>query len=183
MHIDQYGRTTITESEFFTSLYQGNISNDISHVYLDHDQAIHLFNSSKFVNGDKFADLPKVPDLDGITVEQLDHDNQSNWFMPNSYLEMDIKKWIFDQCLEQNQRERVELELKYFSQYKMMDVLRYLKYLVDTMRQHNILWGVGRGSSTASYCLYLIGVHKIDCLQYEIPIEEFFKNNGEGNGS
>jgi len=183
VQIDQYGQITISESEFFASLYQGNISDDISHVYLDRDQAIEQFNSSKFMNGDRFTDLRKLPDLSDVTVEQFDQDNQSNWFMPNSYLEMDIGSWIMDQCSTQDQRERVELELKYFSQYKMMDVLRYLKYLVDTLRQHNILWGVGRGSSTASYCLYLIGVHKIDCLKYEIPIEEFFKNNGEENGS
>jgi DNA polymerase III alpha subunit len=39
---------------------------------------------------------------------------------------------------------------------------------------------VGRGSSVASYVLFLIGVHKIDPIKYELPIEEFFK--GEDNG-
>ena len=43
------------------------------------------------------------------------------------------------------------------------------------MRLNNVVWGLGRGSSTASYILYLLGVHKIDSLYYDLPIEEFLK--------
>ena len=58
----------------------------------------------------------------------------------------------------------------------MPDILLcYLKYLVDTMREHNIVWGVGRGSSVASYCLYLLGVHKINSIKFELDIKEFLK--------
>ena len=57
----------------------------------------------------------------------------------------------------------------------MIDVLRYLKYLVDTMRKHKIVWGVGRGSSVASYCLFLIGVHRVDSVLYQLDIKEFLK--------
>ena len=57
----------------------------------------------------------------------------------------------------------------------MLDVLKSMKYIVDTLRENGIIWGVGRGSSVASYVLFLIGVHKIDSVKYNIPIEEFFK--------
>ena len=57
----------------------------------------------------------------------------------------------------------------------MFMLLKYLKYLVDTMRNNNIVWGVGRGSSVASFVLFLIGVHKINSLYYDLPIEEFLK--------
>jgi DNA polymerase III alpha subunit len=50
-----------------------------------------------------------------------------------------------------------------------------MKYIVDTLRKNQIVWGVGRGSSVASYALYLIGVHKIDSVKYDLPIGEFFK--------
>jgi DNA polymerase III alpha subunit len=60
----------------------------------------------------------------------------------------------------------------------MFDLLFYLKYLVDTMRENKIVWGVGRGSSVASYVLYLIGVHKIDSIKYELDINEFLKQGG-----
>jgi DNA polymerase III alpha subunit len=43
------------------------------------------------------------------------------------------------------------------------------------MRKNNILWGVGRGSSVASFVLYLIGIHRINSLFYNLPIEEFLK--------
>jgi DNA polymerase III alpha subunit len=43
------------------------------------------------------------------------------------------------------------------------------------MHQNNVVWGVGRGSSVASYVLYLLGVHKIDSLKYNLDIHEFLK--------
>ena len=57
----------------------------------------------------------------------------------------------------------------------MTPVLKAMKYIVDTLRANNVVWGVGRGSSVASYVLHIIGVHKIDSIKYNIPIEEFFK--------
>ena len=57
----------------------------------------------------------------------------------------------------------------------MVMVLKTMKYIVDTLRKHDVVWGVGRGSSVASYALYLIGVHKIDSVKYNLPIDEFFK--------
>jgi DNA polymerase III alpha subunit len=62
----------------------------------------------------------------------------------------------------------------------MYDVLYVMKYIVDTLRANNIIWGVGRGSSVASYVLHIIGVHKIDPIKYNIPIEEFFKEKQNG---
>jgi DNA polymerase III alpha subunit len=73
------------------------------------------------------------------------------------------------------QKVRVTEELTLFAQHNMIPLLKYLKYLVDTMRKNNIVWGVGRGSSVASYCLYLIGVHKIDSIKYSLDIKEFLK--------
>jgi DNA polymerase III alpha subunit len=43
------------------------------------------------------------------------------------------------------------------------------------MRDNNIVWGVGRGSSVASYVLYLLGIHKIDSIKYNLSPDEFFK--------
>jgi DNA polymerase III alpha subunit len=57
----------------------------------------------------------------------------------------------------------------------MFSLLQYLKYLVDTMRKNNIVWGVGRGSSVASFVLFLIGIHRINSLYYQLSIDEFLK--------
>ena len=57
----------------------------------------------------------------------------------------------------------------------MMDVLQFLKYMVDTLRENNIVWGVGRGSSVASYVLYLLGVHKVNSIKYDLDPTEFLR--------
>jgi hypothetical protein len=66
-------------------------------------------------------------------------------------------------------------ELLLYQERDLFNLLRYLKYFVDTMRKNGVVWGLGRGSSTASYILYLLGVHKINSLYYDLPIEEFLK--------
>jgi DNA polymerase III alpha subunit len=84
-------------------------------------------------------------------------------------------EFLLDKTENEEQYQRVVTELELFIQYDMMDVLIYCKYLVDIMRENNILWGVGRGSSVASYVLYLIGIHKIDSIKYCLDINEFLK--------
>jgi len=54
-------------------------------------------------------------------------------------------------------------------------VLQFLIYLVDTARNNNVVLGVGRGSSVASFALYLIGVHKIDSIKYDLDVEDFLR--------
>jgi DNA polymerase III alpha subunit len=82
---------------------------------------------------------------------------------------------LYEQCTTEKERARVDEELLLFIQHGMFDLLFYLKYLVDTMRENKIVWGVGRGSSVASYVLYLIGVHRIDSIKYDLDIKEFLK--------
>ena len=71
--------------------------------------------------------------------------------------------------------ERCGEELLLYQERDLFNLLRYMKYLVDTMRKNNIVWGVGRGSSVASYVLYLIGIHRIDSIKYNLDINEFLK--------
>ena len=109
------------------------------------------------------------------TVEEFDKRLQSNWYMPDEYKNLDIAKWILDQCQTDSERQRVGEELLLYLDRNLFQLLQYLKYLVDTMRKHNIVWGVGRGSSVASYVLYLIGVHRINSMYYDLDIEEFLR--------
>lgn len=99
----------------------------------------------------------------------------NSWFMPYSYQTLDIERHCLDLCTTDQQLERVSHELALYRHHNMIPHLKAMKYIVDTLRQHRIVWGVGRGSSVASYCLFLIGVHKIDSIKYDLPIEEFFK--------
>lgn len=101
--------------------------------------------------------------------------NTDTWLIPYKYQTLDIAEYCRSQCKTQDELDRVEVELKLFEQYNMTMVLRTMKYIVDTLREHQVVWGVGRGSSVASFCLYLIGVHKIHSIKYNLPLDEFFR--------
>ena len=123
--------------------------------------------------------------LNRIQKERLDYPvpateiNPKNWFIPKDYCP-DLVAMLYDLCETDIQKDRVSQELELYIKNGMYDTLHVMKYIVDTLRANDIVWGVGRGSSVASYVLYLIGVHKIDSIKYNLPIEEFFK--GEQNG-
>jgi DNA polymerase III alpha subunit len=82
---------------------------------------------------------------------------------------------LYGMCSTKEQTDRVSEELEAFIQHNMLDLLYVLKYIVDTLRANNVVWGVGRGSSVASYVLYLIGVHRIDSLKYNLDWHEFLR--------
>ena len=107
-----------------------------------------------------------------IPPQEID---STNWFIPYEYKTMDIIDWLYQQCPTPEIRERVVEELRLFAKHDMIPVLKTMKYVVDTLRANNVVWGVGRGSSVASYVLFIIGVHKIDSVKYKLPINEFFK--------
>ncbi len=129
------------------------------------------------------ADIQKY--IDRINQEHLDYPiplteiNPSRWFIPDNYYP-NLTEYLYGCCETQEQTDRVSLELELYIKNGMYDMLHCMKYIVDTLRENNVLWGVGRGSSVASYVLFLIGVHKIDSVKYNLPIDEFFK--GEQNG-
>lgn len=172
MKIDEFGQTTLSEQEAFDALYFGKIKS-LDQVYLDDKSAIDLYNKSRQYNADSIPPLSTIQ-MPDISPQQFHNLRQQNWFMPENYCPNLIES-LYEQCKTQAQIERVNQELQLFAQHNMLDLLFYLKYLVDTMRQNNIVWGVGRGSSVASYVLYLIGVHKIDSIKYCLDIKEFLK--------
>ena len=95
--------------------------------------------------------------------------------MPEKYQDFEIVGYLLDKTTNEVEYQRVVTELELFIQHNMIDLLKYLKYLIDTLRENNVLWGVGRGSSVASYVLYLMGVHKVDSIKYNLDINEFLK--------
>ena len=95
--------------------------------------------------------------------------------MPKEYYELDMKKFLLDKCTNDDEKDRVEKEYELFETKGFVRVLQFLVYFVNTLRKHNLVWGVGRGSSVASFCLFLIGVHKINPIQYDIDYKEFLR--------
>lgn len=170
---DQYGQALITDNEAFQALYNKKLFS-LEDVYIDNENIINQYNSACDINADRLPRLNKLLN-EGISIEEFDHRNQTQWYMPNEYQTFDIETWLAEQCNTNTKMTRLQSELGLFRQLNMIDLLRYLKYLVDTMRKHNIVWGVGRGSSVASYALYLIGIHKIDSIRFNLDINEFLR--------
>lgn len=110
-----------------------------------------------------------------MPLDKYDAALQSQWRMPDEYKELDIAEYILSLCREEYELQRVGQELLLYQERNLFNLLRYLKYLVDTLRKNNLVWGVGRGSSVASYVLFLLGVHKIDSIFYSLDIDEFLK--------
>lgn len=173
MNIDNYGRVVFSENELFNFLYNG-LDYKKHDIFVDNDQLVEKFNGA---NNKNFTNLKsiKIPTNIDTDIEEFDKHNQKNWFMPETYKNLDIKAWLINQCKTELEKKRVNEELDLFIDKDMIDLLKYLKFLVDTMRSNNIVWGVGRGSSVSSYCLYLLGVHKINSIKYELDIKEFLK--------
>ena len=170
MKYDQYGQAYTTENELADMLYQNpDLRLDLFYV---EDPA--TFNTAVDKTYADFTRLHKwIPR--NLDIDEFDRLNQSKWHMPEEYQTLDIAQHILNLCTTQAELQRVGEELLLYQERGLFDLLRYLKYFVDTMRANQVVWGVGRGSSTASYVLYLLGVHKIDSLFYDLPIEEFLK--------
>jgi DNA polymerase-3 subunit alpha len=95
--------------------------------------------------------------------------------MPEKYKQLDIAEHVLSLCTTDVELQRCGQELMLFQERNLFDLLRYLVYLVDVMRENRLIWGVGRGSSVASYVLYKLGVHKINSLYYELDPAEFLR--------
>ena len=170
MKYDQYGQTYTNSQELCDLLYK-NPGLDISLFQVE--DSIEYNRSVAELHAE--LDLLDSYHNINMSVEEFDNTLQKNWHMPQEYKVLDIAKYVLDLCRTDAELQRVGQELLLYQERDLFDLLRYLKYLVDTLRKNNVVWGVGRGSSVASYVLFLIGVHRIDSLYYDLNIDEFLK--------
>jgi len=120
----------------------------------------------------QFNDYADQLDLEKVCI---DKEYSQDFNIPQLFKNIDIEEHMLSLVQTSQERERVEHELALFKARNLYPVLQLLIYIVDTLRKHNIVWGVGRGSSVASYCLYLIGIHKVNSIKYNLDIREFLK--------
>lgn len=153
--------------------------------YSEKDYALaiskHGLNTIEFVDvSDVFSVYNSLIEEKLLDYPKITFSENGEWFMPKEYKELDIETWILSQCSSDVEIARVNHELEEFRKRNLILLLCQMKYIIDTLRKNNIVWGVGRGSSVSSYVLYLLGVHKVDSIKYNLPLNEFFK--GENNG-
>jgi DNA polymerase III alpha subunit len=168
MNPDKYSNPVFSEEDIFELLYQGQFQK-LDQLFVQDSTEIQKL---ELESGISF----KKPSNDFYTLDVAEFDKilQSDWFMPKEYKNMDIEAFLAQHITNEN-NQRLKEELQAFKDRNMLDLLRWLKYFVDTCRAKGILWGVGRGSSVASYVLFIIGVHKIDSIKYNLDWHEFLR--------
>lgn len=168
---DKYGNALLTIEEGKKALLHGM---DIDFAIFDDAQEVDRFNrNSEQILG--YEANIRNPLSDTMEVQAYHDSCAADWNIPDLYKEIDAKEFLLMLCDTTIERERVETEYAMFEERKLIPLLQFLIFIVDYMRKHKVVWGVGRGSSVASYCLYLLGVHKVDSIKYDLPIEEFLK--------
>jgi DNA polymerase III alpha subunit len=185
MKTDELGIPRFSNQDLINMIYSGQL--DKVHVVLcDESEDVDKFNKAAEENG-----LPELQKYIAIDADKTEFDSvcQSEWLMPDEYKRIDLSEYfIYRVAKELNidpsriwhnkdlpEVKRTNEELEAFQKNGLFNLLRYMIYLVDFMRENDIVWGVGRGSSVASYVLYLIGVHKINPIQYGLDWREFLR--------
>lgn len=168
MFTNLYGQPIYTEENLF-DLYMRTpdlvLKNTLTDSKITVDDSLELKNIPQLIE----------KTVNSLSVEEFDENNLLNWSMPEEYQTFDIAKWLLDQCKHEEEIQRVGKELLMYQKRDLFMLLQYMKYLVDLMREHDIVWGVGRGSSVSSFVLFLIGIHRINSLYYDLNVEEFLK--------
>ena len=167
---DQYGQVYLNEEEAMKLVYS-NPRIDLSTITID--------DASKFNKAveDLYSNVPKLKQYVPIdvSIEEFDKNNQSNWFMPKEYIDFDIAKWVLEQCNSDEELQRAGKELMMFQERNLLPLLNFMYYLIQVMRENNIVWGVGRGSSVSSFVLYKIGINRINPMYYSLDFSEFLR--------
>ena len=143
-----------------------------------------LYRNKSLVNIPFDDDIVKEYNNAAFELDLEELVSKGNWTkdfnIPQYYKDINVKEYITRLIPASGQdvkiiTERVDMELAEFEARNLFPVLQMLIYIIDTMRKNNLVWGVGRGSSVASYILYLMGVHKVDSVKYNLHIKEFLK--------
>jgi len=172
MTSNQYGEIVLDETDLCDLIMQGR---DLTQMKCVIDNNVNIESAIQLLEDPGQLLTWTFPYNSDISVPDWDRMQQCCWHMPAEYQDLDIAKLVIGMCDNDEKLQRVAHELLLYQERDLFDLLRYLKYLVDVMKNNNIIWGVGRGSSVASYVLYLLGVHRIDSMYYDLDAEEFLR--------
>lgn len=169
--IDEWGRVIVNPDAAFKLALEGH---DIWSMPFDAGPELTRYNEFcfRFDKEEVSLSLPTPPDRSPEEQHAL---NARSWLVADDIKVIEVRSFLLDLCKTQQERDRVNMEMDLYEQRDLIPLLQLMLYLVDHFRSQNVVWGVGRGSSVASYVLYLIGVHKIDSMRYGLDVREFLK--------
>jgi DNA polymerase III alpha subunit len=170
--IDDWGRTIMQPDAVIDLMLKGV---DISTVVVEDAPEIQQYNEW-CRQYDKLNYLIATPGDMDRTPEEEHAERGAMWFISKDIQQIDVRRFLLEElCKDDVCRDRVNLEMDLFEARDLVPLLQLMMYLVDHFRRNKIVWGVGRGSSVASYVLFLIGVHKIDPIKYGLDVHDFLK--------
>ena len=161
------GTVILTEDAAVEMLYKGL---SLSDLQIESCKDAEMFNAS---NRSLDAGLTDLDIGDGpryVGIEWYDL-----WLTPEQYAGIDVGEFCLSLCSNDEERDRVEHEMRLFEERNMLPVLRHLIYMVTDLRSRRIFWGVGRGSSVSSFVLHLIGINRINPIRFGLDVSEFLK--------
>ena len=169
--INKYGQAILSSDNLRNLILQGK---SISHLNVNQDSEIELFQkyqSELLSETITFLDAPE----ELLSFDEFHEKCAKEWVFPTIYQQIDVKTWLLDKCKTQHEADRVDEEYKLFEERNLIMLLRLFIFLVNYMRENKLIWGIGRGSAVSSFCLYLIGIHRVDSLKYNLNIKDFLK--------
>lgn len=173
MNVNEYGQVKFSTDEVLEGLYADNIL--IDHMEDTDQTSKHNLFAEQF-------DIEKIKTQHAITQPAIEYHNtmSNNWHIPDQFEKIDVEKYCIAKLetyglVQEDYLETLNNELIEYTQRNMLTLLKFLIYLMDTCNTSNIVSGVGRGSSVSSLILYLIGVHYIDPVKYNLNYKEFLR--------
>ena len=170
---NKFGEIIFSETDVCDLVMQGRDLTTLSDMIVD--QTVDLEDLVMQVERPNSLLTWTFPYNQGVSVPEFHMTQQMNWHMPEEYKQLDIAAYVLGLCNSEVELQRCGQELLLYQERNLFNLLQYLKYLVDVMVENKIIWGVGRGSSVASYVLYKLGVHRIDSLYYNLDVREFLR--------
>ena len=171
MKQDNVGQMIFDEQDVCDLLMSGREPGSIKRMFVD--SSVNIERAIEYV--ETYPDLIQYVGQEGILTNVFDKQAQARWHMPEEYKNLDIAEYVLSLCNSEAELQRCGEELLLYQERDLFNLLRYLKYLVDIMTENRVIWGVGRGSSVASYVLYKLGVHRIDSMYYKLDVGEFLR--------
>lgn len=171
LKVNLYGQAILSGDHLRELLLQGK---NISHLNVTFDEEIKLFQKyqEEVLNETvTFLDEPE----EVLSFDEFHQNCADTWIFPVAYQEIDVKSWLLDKCNTQQEKDRVIDECQLYEERDLIMLLRLFIYIIDYFRKNNYVWGVGRGSSTNSYILFLIGTHFVDSIKYGLEVRDFLK--------
>ena len=171
MKTNMYGQAILSSNDMLDLLLQGK---NIGHLNVIRDEEIELYEKyqdSILKQKTVFLDAPD----ESLSFDEFHLKTANKWIFPDEYKTLDVYSWLIAKCKSQVEIDRVKTEFDLYKDRDLVMLLRLFIFLIDYFRKNKFIWGVGRGSSVNSYILFLIGVHRVNSIKYDLPITDYLK--------